>query len=84
MLGRKERGSPGDGNFNPQTGGGYVSAKVADYAHAIGLHHEVVVLLFETFGGFGDQVREPNCGGPPTGGSRGTSCVRKSRVRSDF
>ena len=56
VHGHVERNSEGDGNFDPQTGGGHVSARVADYVHAIGLQHEVVVLLFETFGGFGDQV----------------------------
>ena len=53
MFGQKQRGEPGDGNFDPDTGAGYVSPKEADYVHAIATHQDVQMLLMETYGGFG-------------------------------
>ena len=56
VSGLEQRGVKGDGNFKPGTGGGYVAPRKADYAHAISEGHEVLCLLFETFGGFSATV----------------------------
>ena len=53
MFGQEQRGLPGDGNFDPDTGARYVSPKEADYVHAIATHQDVQMLLMETYGGFG-------------------------------
>jgi hypothetical protein len=53
MCGQKQRGEPGDGQFDPVTGGGYVRPTAADYEHAIATQQDVQMLLFETYGGFG-------------------------------
>ena len=52
----EQRGEEGDGNFNPETGTGYVAPRKADYAHALSLDVEVMLLAFETFGGFSPGV----------------------------
>ena len=56
VLGRGQRGVEGDGCFNPATGEGYVAPLEADYRHAILQQHDVVPLLFETFGGFSPEA----------------------------
>ena len=56
VYGRDEHGVEGDGEFDPATGAGYVSAKDGDYRMALGRGCDVWLLLFETFGGFGEGV----------------------------
>ena len=56
MYGLEERGEPGDGRFDPSTGGGYVAPRKADYAHALSLGVDLRLLAFETFGGFSPGV----------------------------
>ena len=51
-----QRGEKGDGNFCRLTGAGYVAPKKADYSHALSLDCEVLLLVFETFGGFSPGV----------------------------
>jgi len=58
VLGREQRGRPGDGCFNRATGDGYVPAEPGAYARARASGIEVEPLLFETFGGFGPGVVE--------------------------
>ena len=55
-VGLKQRGTVDHGDFRPDTGRGYVPARDGDYAQALGLGHEVLVLVFETFGGFDQTV----------------------------
>ena len=50
-------GAPGDGPYDRKTGKGYLPAIRGDYAAALGRGVRVHVLLFETFGGFGAEVR---------------------------
>ena len=50
-----QRGAPGKA-FDPADGSGYVSAHEGDYAEPLRRKHEVLLLLFETFGGFGPDV----------------------------
>ena len=56
VFGLAQRGEKGDGNFKPATGGGYVAPQKADYSHALSEGHEVLCLLFETYGGFSASV----------------------------
>ena len=56
MLGRAERGAPSDGRFNPATGDGHVAAADGQYAEAIAKQHQVIPLIFETFGGFSPEA----------------------------
>ena len=55
-VGLKQRGTADHGDFRPDSGRGYVPARDGDYAQALGLGHEVLVLIFETFGGFDQTV----------------------------
>ena len=52
VLGLRQQGVPGDGNFRPGNGQGYVPAFGGDYARAQDNGYKVVCLLAETFGGF--------------------------------
>ena len=56
VYGRDEHGAPGDEEFDPATGAGYVPAMDGDYCMAMEHGCDVRLLLFETFGGFGDGV----------------------------
>ena len=56
VFGLAQRGEKGDGNFDPATGGKYVARAEADYSHSLSQGHEVMCLLFETFGGFSPAV----------------------------
>ena len=56
VYGLEQRGEEGDGNFKPLTGAGYVAPQKADYEHALSLDCEVLLLAFETFGGFSPDV----------------------------
>ena len=51
MLGRAQRGEPGDGPHDFATGAGYVSVKKADYHGALQRAVEVRPLIHETYGG---------------------------------
>ena len=53
MLGRRERGSEGDGRYNRRTGAGHVAAVTGDYERALQSGVRCVPMLLETFGGFG-------------------------------
>ena len=55
VFGHAQRGAPGKA-FDPADGSGYVSAHEGDYAEPLRRKHEVLLLLFETFGGFGPDV----------------------------
>ena len=52
VLGRAQRGEPGDGPHDFATGAGYVSVKKADYHGALQRAVEVRPLIHETYGGF--------------------------------
>ena len=52
VLGRAQRGEPGDGPHDFATGAGYVSVKKADYDGALQRAVEVRPLIHETYGGF--------------------------------
>ena len=63
IFGLEQRGvkgtvaTGGSGNFCPKTGTGYVAYKKADYAHALSRSDtDLVMLLFETFGGWSEPV----------------------------
>ena len=56
VYGLEQRGEKGDGNFCPLKGTGYVAPRKADYSHALSLDCEVLLLVFETFGGFSPGV----------------------------
>jgi len=59
VLGRAERGDPDQRPrpvFRPATGEGYVAPLTADYADAIQKQHDVIPMLFETFGGFSPEA----------------------------
>ena len=56
VLGCEEHGSAADGAFVPRYGTGHVAAHSADYSHALAHGCDVLLLLFETFGGFGPGV----------------------------
>ena len=58
VLGREQRGRQADGNFKPATGAGYVAPQQGAYDRPRRDGLEVLVLLFETWGGFGDGVVE--------------------------
>ena len=51
VLGRAQRGEPGDGPHDFATGAGYVSVKKADYHGALQRAVEVRPLIHETYGG---------------------------------
>ena len=53
VLGRRERGSEGDGRYNRRTGEGHVAAVTGDYERALQSGVRCVPMLLETFGGFG-------------------------------
>ena len=53
VLGRRERGSEGDGRYNRRTGEGHVAAVTGDYERALQGGARCVPMLLETFGGFG-------------------------------
>ena len=53
VLGRRERGSDGDGHYNRRTGKGHVAAVPGDYERALQAGVRSVPMLLETFGGFG-------------------------------
>ena len=53
VLGRRERGSEGDGRYNRRTGAGHVAAVTGDYERALQSGVRCVPMLLETFGGFG-------------------------------
>ena len=53
VLGRRERGSDGDGRYDRLTGAGHVAAATGDYERALQAGVRCVPLLIETFGGFG-------------------------------
>ena len=57
MLGLEQRGQPSEGRFNCLTGEGYVAPVAAPYDRARRNGADVDPLLFETFGGFGDDLR---------------------------
>jgi hypothetical protein len=47
----------GSGNFSPRTGAGYVAYKKPDYAHALSRSDtDLLMLLFETYGGWSEPV----------------------------
>jgi hypothetical protein len=47
----------GSGNFSPRTGAGYVAYKKPDYAHALSRSGtDLLMLLFETYGGWSEPV----------------------------
>ena len=50
--------SPGEPAFNPSDGSGYVAPVPGDYARPVRDGLEVQLHLFETLGGFGDEVFE--------------------------
>ena len=56
VLGRAQRGQPGDGAFQPTTGAGYVAPAAGQYTWSLSLGIEVLVLLFSTLGGFSPDV----------------------------
>ena len=56
-YGQAQRGTPGDGPFDPTTGKGYVEPLEGEYAFALQQGCDVQCLLFETFGGFSAAVR---------------------------
>ena len=58
VYGLRERGSPlsGERSFTASTGDGYVAPVEGDYARPMANGLEVQLLLFETLGGFGDEV----------------------------
>jgi hypothetical protein len=58
VLGRRERGQPGDGRFNLHTGAGYVAAVSGDYERALQAGVRCIPMLIETFGGFGPGLLE--------------------------
>ena len=51
MLGRAQRGAPGDGPFDFTTGAGYVSPKMGDYAGALRIGLDVRPIIQEVTGG---------------------------------
>ena len=58
VMGLAERGAPSDGAWIWRTGTGYVARVRGDYDRAIRKHGaDVVLLLLETFGGFGPELR---------------------------
>ena len=47
----------GSGNFSPSTDAGYVAYKKPDYAHALSRSDtDLLMLLFETYGGWSEPV----------------------------
>jgi len=58
VLGREQRGQPGDRAFNAQTGLGYVSAMKGDYHRAAANGVRLVPALVETFGGVGPELKD--------------------------
>ena len=50
-LGKRRRGRPSDGAFNPATGRGYVKGHDGHYADALRKEHSVLVLVVESTGG---------------------------------
>ena len=56
MYGRRERGHVSDGTWNWATGKGYVKPIKGDYARAGDLGVTVLLLLVESFGGFGPEL----------------------------
>ena len=56
VLGRRERGSEGDGRYNRRTGEGHVAAVAGDYDRAREAGVRCVPMLIETFGGFGSGL----------------------------
>ena len=56
MYGCIARGCAADGAFNPRTGAGFVPASSGDYTAALANGCTVLLLLFETFGGFGPAL----------------------------
>ena len=58
VQGLAARGDESHGEFVPKTGRGHVAARDGDYAQARGLGHDVLAIIFESFGGFAtDTVR---------------------------
>ena len=58
VLGRAQRGEPGDGPHDFATGAGYVSVKKADYHGALQRAVEVRPLIHETYGGLHRTARK--------------------------
>lgn len=58
VRGRRQRGQPGDGAFQPRTGAGWVPAQPGEYAAAEAVGTEPVELLVETFGGMGPALAD--------------------------
>ena len=55
-LGLRERGQPGDGEWNWRKGSGHVAARDGKYARALRAGCRVVPLLVETLGGMGPEL----------------------------